>query len=240
MKRTLSVFSTMAAGILSLPAAAQEHHPWGYEGEGSPSAWAELSEEFRECGLGQQQSPIDIISSEAIGAAFEPVDLHWQSFNTHSLGGYAEMGGVRYELLQFHFHHQSEHMIDGHNTPMEVHFVHASEAGNLLMLGVLLEAGAPDPTVEAVWSVVPREGEEIAGEGEIDPSSLLPVDRGSFRYEGSLTTPPCSQIVTWNVYAHADELSSAQIELFAGLYENDARPVQPLNRRFVLSDDAER
>jgi len=81
--------------------------------------------------------------------------------------------------------------------------------------------------------------EETAGTEAIDVSSLLPADRGSFRYEGSLTTPPCSEIVTWNVFVHPTELSSEEIEAFASLYPNDARPVQPLNRRFVLDNDTD-
>jgi carbonic anhydrase len=229
------------------PAVAAEGPHWGYEGAEDPTHWGELADEFKECAAGQEQSPIDIVPARAIPAEFNPVELHWQAFtptvvdnghtiqvNTGGKGGYAELNGTRYELAQFHFHHESEHTIDGEHAPLEVHFVHQSEAGDLLVLGVMLEQGdesAALKTVEAAW---PKAGSEVALADTVDPSNMIPAEADSFRYQGSLTTPPCSQVVTWNVYTTPTEVSDEQVAVFAEHYANNARPVQPLNRRFLL------
>ena len=236
----------LALAALVAPAAAQDHH-WGYEGDGDPSHWGDLAEEYKECGIGQEQSPIDIVPANAIQADFRPAEVHWTAFapaivdnghaiqvNTNGKGGYAELNGVSYELLQFHFHHKSEHTVDGFHSPLEVHFVHKSEAGDLLVLGVLMNEGSASAALEAVQSAWPAVGAEVDSEAMLDPANLLPAGTASFRYQGSLTTPPCSQTVTWNVYAEPVDISGEQIALFASRYANNARPVQPLNRRFLL------
>jgi carbonic anhydrase len=146
------------------------------------------------------------------------------------------MGGVDYALVQLHFHHLSEHTLDGAHMPMEAHFVHRSASGDLLVLGVLIQPGAANPVAGEIWPMIPEEEGETAGAGPVDLSALLPDDRHAYRYQGSLTTPPCSETVTWNVFAAPVTLSPAQIDAFAALYENNARPVQPLNRRYILSD----
>lgn len=248
MTSKLIVASLLALVTASMPVMAQDHH-WGYEGESDPSHWGDISEEFKECAIGQEQSPIDIVPAKAVKAEFSPAELHWTPFvptivdnghtvqvNANGQGGYAEMNGVRYDLVQLHFHHESEHTVDGTHSPLEVHFVHKSAAGDLLVLGALLQAGEPNDLMQTVETAWPGVGEEVTLTNSIDPSGLLPADHQSFRYEGSLTTPPCSQIVTWNVYADPVEVSQEQIDLFASHYANNARPVQPLNRRFLLVD----
>ena len=71
-------------------------------------------------------------------------------------------------------------------------------------------------------------------EAEIDLATLIPDDSAIFRYAGSLTTPPCSEIVSWVVFDRPVEVSPIQIEAFAELYPNNYRPTQSTNRRFVL------
>ncbi len=240
--------ASLLAIALCLPAAAAEQHHWGYEGAEDASHWGELSPDWKECGIGQQQSPIDIVKTSAIAADFNAAEVHWMPFvpkivdnghtiqvNTDGRAGYAELNGVKYNLLQFHFHHQSEHTIDGAHSPLEVHFVHQSEAGDLLVLGVLMNEGKLNQAVETIEAAWPAVGAEAGGD-RYDASSMLPANHASFRYQGSLTTPPCSQIVTWNVYADPVEVSAEQVALFASHYANNARPVQPLNRRFLLTD----
>lgn len=243
------VAASLLAVALCLPVAAAEPHHWGYEGAEDPSHWGELTPDWQACGIGQEQSPIDIVPARAIEAEFSPAEVHWTAFtpkivdnghtiqvNTDGKGGYAEVNGTRYNLLQFHFHHQSEHTLDGAHSPLEVHFVHQSEAGDLLVLGVLMNEGAMNTALEHVEAAWPAVGSEVVGSEAFDPSAMLPANAASFRYQGSLTTPPCSQIVTWNVYADPVEVSAEQIALFASHYGNNARPVQPLNRRFLLTN----
>lgn len=212
--------------------------------------WAELSEDNKACGIGHEQSPIDIKLADVIPADFADVEIHWKPFepvvtdnghtiqiNTDGMGGYALLGGVPYDLLQFHFHHLSEHTLDGEHTPMEVHFVHKSKAGDLLVLGVLLRQGdAEEPTIATVWPLVPGPHEISLGSEPIDATTMLPAEFGSFRYAGSLTTPPCSEVVTWNVFADPVYLSESQIQTYRDHYENNYRPVQSLYRRLVLAE----
>lgn len=184
----------------------------------------------------------------AIVTAGRSIDIVWTPFvpeivdNGHSLqvnargeGGFAALDGVRYDLLQFHFHHQSEHTIDGARSPLEVHFVHQSDAGDLLVLGVMMQAGEKNPVFAEVLAAWPETtGSFIAGTDLLNASGLLPAEAAAFHYQGSLTTPPCSQVAFWNVFAQPIEVSEAQIAAFAARYSNNSRPLQPLNRRFVL------
>lgn len=244
--RTLISLAALAAMLT--PAFAEGPH-WGYEGAEDPTHWGDLSDEWKDCAVGNQQSPIDIVPAVAISADFSPAETHWDAFkpsvvdnghtiqvNTKGHGGYAELNGVRYDLAQFHFHHESEHTVDGKHSPLEVHFVHQSEAGDLLVLGVLLKQGAESQALEAIEESWPEVGAEVDEDEMLDPSSLIPADHASYRYQGSLTTPPCSQTVTWNVYTNPVEVSAEQIDEFISHYANNARPVQPLNRRFLLVD----
>ena len=79
-------------------------------------------------------------------------------------------------------------------------------------------------------------GQALAGSEPIDATTMLPAEFGSFRYAGSLTTPPCSEVVTWNVFADPVYLSESQIQTYRDHYENNYRPVQSLYRRLVLAE----
>jgi carbonic anhydrase len=68
---------------------------------------------------------------------------------------------------------------------------------------------------------------------QIDATDLLPMDRGYYTFAGSLTTPPCSEGVTWFVLKNPSTLSTAEIDRFAHLYPASERPLQPLNGRVV-------
>ena len=68
----------------------------------------------------------------------------------------------------------------------------------------------------------------------VDLNRLLPSDRGYYTFTGSLTTPPCSEDVTWFVLKQPVEISKPEESAFAKRYAHNARPVQPLNGRSVL------
>jgi carbonic anhydrase len=138
-------------------------------------------------------------------------------------------------LKQFHFHHPSEEEIDGKRHDMVAHLVHADQDGNLAVVAVLLEKGQASPLLDELWkSVPPQKEKEVAVDNvQINAADLLPSDHGYYTFTGSLTTPPCSENVTWFVLKSPNTLSEAELSQFAKLYPHNARPVQPLNDRSV-------
>jgi carbonic anhydrase len=119
---------------------------------------------------------------------------------------------------------------------MVVHFVHADPDGNLAVVAVLLEQGEDNSLINELWTDLPKEKEkeQLLDNVSINAANLLPVDRGYYTFQGSLTTPPCSENVTWFVLKHPVTLSVGEIEKFGKLYRHDARSTQPLNGRTVL------
>jgi len=249
------LFGVTAAAFCPICATAQSAEPahaagaaphWGYEGEAAPAKWGELSADFKSCSLGTEQTPIDLRA--AIKARPGPVIIGYQKMpltilnNGHTIqvntppGSKLEINGTTYELLQFHFHHPSEHLLAGKAFDMELHFVHKAANGALAVVGVFMRPGAANASLAPIWAAMPgKETPAAAVAGvTVDPSGLLPKTRGYFRYMGSLTTPPCSEGLTWTVLRSPIQVSPEQIRQFASLFPLNARPVQMLNRRFLL------
>jgi len=225
--------------------AQSEGAHWSYEGATAPDAWGDLDAANRVCSAGSQQSPIDIAG--AIKAQLSPLQIAWGKRadsivnNGHTIevnfteGSTLKAGGELYTLLQFHFHRPSEHLINGQNFPMEAHFVHRSTTGTLAVIGVLMATGKVNPVFNKVVSTMPAaEGPAVKADAAIDPNGLLPAKRNYYYYEGSLTTPPCSEVVNWLLLTDPIQVADADVTSFARLYPMNARPVQKVNRRFVL------
>lgn len=234
------------AGLAACPlcaatARASEGAHWSYE---DVQSWGARDPAARACAVGAEQSPIDL--KGAVKADIRAPTLTWkqQAFeivnNGHTIqadaapGSFAVSEGRKFELKQFHFHAPSEHAIQGARTAMEAHFVHAGQDGALLVLGALLSAGAKNQALATIVGAAPeKEGRERL-KSPIDASTLLPKKRGFFRYEGSLTTPPCSEVVNWTVFSTPVDVASADIDAFRKLFPMNARPLQELHRRIVL------
>lgn len=147
------------------------------------------------------------------------------------------ISGEEYKLLQVHFHSPSEHEVYGEHAPMEAHFVHMNNAKQLAVVGVMLVEGETNELVSKLWSYMPAsksEASEISGV-HVNASSLLPRNRDYYHYRGSLTTPPCSEGVRWFVMKDPVEVSRSQVKKFLSVVHENARPVQSLNNRFLLS-----
>ncbi len=229
------------------PDKPESNHPahWTYGGEGGPEHWGELSPDNQLCAVGRQQSPIDL--SGAMSAGIPAPAAHWIPTqgamvvnNGHTIqvdvpeGGNVTLDGKDYTLKQFHFHHPSEHTIDGKQFPLEAHFVHASSDGDLAVIGVMFLEGSANPNLDAIWATAPGREGKAAVAFNIDAAAFMPASGSAFRYEGSLTTPPCSETVHWTVMATPVTASPSQLAAFGALFPHNARPVQPLNRRYVL------
>jgi carbonic anhydrase len=231
-------------------AAAEEHGAphWSYAGQTGPDHWGELRPEFRVCQLGLEQTPIDLADgikgdTGAITFDYRPLPLRIVN-NGHTIQVNAEpgsgctVGGRRYELLQFHFHHPSEHLLAGKPFDLECHLVHQSSTGDLAVAGIFIRPGAKNTALAPVFDAMPRaEGPEQRAAGTVNPGAMLPKNAAYFRYMGSLTTPPCSEGVTWTVFKESVEASPDQIRQFAALFANNARPVHGRNRRFLIESD---
>jgi carbonic anhydrase len=245
------LFKIICCGLaLTAAGGAQEpahpEHTWDYSEAKGPSHWGELKLEFAPCKNGHHQSPIDIRNPQK--AELPPIQFDYKPSvldiidNGHTIminyapGSFISVGGKKYELKQFHFHRPSEEKINGKGGAMTIHFVHADQEGRLAVVAVLLERGQGNSLVDELWSHLPKEKEkeEVLNNVKIDAAALLPADRGYYTFSGSLTTPPCSEDVTWFVLKHSVSVSDAEIEQFSKLYRNDARPTQPLNDRVVL------
>jgi carbonic anhydrase len=153
-------------------------------------------------------------------------------------GNFIDIGGRRFELLQFHFHRPSEERIDGRQFELSVHLVHKDSEGKLAGVGVLLGKGAAQPVLQTVWSNLPLEkNQEAKARATLDPAQLLPSDRRYYTYMGSLTTPPCSEGVQWVVLRSPVSATPEQIDLFSRLYPMNARPVQSAAGRRILQSN---
>jgi len=157
-------------------------------------------------------------------------------FNVTPTGSNTLMiGDQAYTLLQFHAHTPSEHTLDGRSFPMEVHFVHQNEAGQLAVVGVMIEQVDGDSPYAPVATAISSDAGSVAA---LDVRSLLPESLGYFQYPGSLTTPPCSEGVAWNVLAQPVGMTAEQIAVFANAHGVTNRPVQPLGERMIHSEVA--
>jgi len=239
----LSVFIS-----LSLVACAQKQiaRHWEYEGEHGSAHWGALKPEYSLCGDGMAQSPINISKSyktdlDSIGFSYKDTPLKIIN-NGHTIkvkykpGSTVTIDGEKYKLLQFHFHNPSEHEVEGKSYDMEMHLVHKNESDELAVVGVFIERGKHNNTIQTLWYNLPEEinKEKAVDTIKVNAADLLPDDRSYYRYYGSLTTPPCSEGVNWNVLKSPIEMSDAQIKKFESVIGYNSRPVQPVNKRFVL------
>ena len=232
---------------------------WSYEGEKGPKFWGKLDPEFSLCADGPNQSPIDIAKTSPaslpkLRAKFSPSELrivHHEHVadeinNGHTIqvnyseGATLTIGDSIFDLVQFHFHAPSEHTVHGKHYPMEMHYVLRSSSGALAVVGVFIEQGAHNAAFDPIWSNLPtKKGEESHFEHiQVNVDDFLPHNNKglSYRYDGSLTTPPCSEGVKWMVLKTPIQLSAEQIGRFTAIVKGNNRPVQPLHHRVIVTD----
>jgi carbonic anhydrase len=249
MKSSNAARSTILACALALlPVCAHSeegHHEWDYGAQHGPKHWGELKPEFESCALGKEQSPIDI--RNAVHAKLEPIRFDYHPTPLHIIdnghtiqvnyapGSSITVGEQRYELVQFHFHKPSEEKVNGKGYPMVAHLVHKNSSGALAVVAVLLKQGHENTLVKTLWTNLPREKdkEKVAEKASINAARLIPANHAYHKFAGSLTTPPCSEGVTWFVLVSPMQVSEAQVARFGKIYSANARPVQPLNGRTV-------
>src|SRR5688500_8672567 len=157
--------------------------------------------------------------------------------NVNSGAGSLTLSGHEWNLAQFHFHTPSEHLLNGHATPMEMHLVFSDAASNLLVVGRWIEKGAFNSALDPIFSHIPQTTADTLHVDHFNLNTLLPDNLESFRYSGSLTTSPFTEGVTWIDLAEPMNMSAAQINAFSSLFpDGDSREIQALNGRIILTD----
>jgi carbonic anhydrase len=215
---------------------------WGYEGDNGPEHWGDA---FPVCGKGKKQSPLNIIgpfekSKDTLSVDYKEGPLKMLN-NGHTIqvniepGSTLTIGKESFDLLQFHFHRPSEEQVDGKNASMVAHFVHKSKEGKLAVIGVMLNEGKDSAAIKTLWAnLPPKEGEEfLPAKVTFNPASLLPKEMGFYNYEGSLTTPPCTEGVQFYILKTPVDISKQQLAKFP--FKLNARPVQSLNGRKITA-----
>ncbi|MCE0494911.1 carbonic anhydrase [Vibrio salinus] len=217
---------------------------WGYEGEHGPDHWGSVS---KTCAEGVNQSPIDV--AKVAKAQLKPLKFHYTgkvtdlTNNGHSLQATVTgdntltIDGDVFELKQFHFHTPSENLINHHQYPLEAHFVHADKNGNLAVVAVMYEMGDKNSELDKLTSSLPTVHKTQKLTAPFDVSDMLPANVDKYyRFNGSLTTPPCSEGVRWFVIKQTGTLSAEQEKALKGMMGHNNRPVQKRNARLVVEN----
>jgi carbonic anhydrase len=223
---------------------------WGYTGHEGPANWGDLSADYSLCKSGKSQSPININSEVTVESeGLEKIGFDYSTGissvinNGHTIqvnfdeGSSITIDGIKFPLVQLHFHTPSENQINGKEFPLEGHFVHATKDGSLAVIGLMFEDGVENPFIKKVWAKMPRQagGKEALSISANEVNALLPKDKEYYRFNGSLTTPPCSEGVRWLVLKNYSTISKAQTKEFLDVFNHaNNRPVQPINARKVI------
>lgn len=235
------IFCLALLSLASPSFADNKSHHWTYA---DVKEWGEITE-FETCKFGKQQSPIDIIKQEvkksglpAIYAQYKPSKAkiinngHTIQINLTAAGSF-RLKNAEYKLVQLHFHTPSEEKINGKNYPMGAHLVHKSADGHLAVIALLIKQGKENAALKNVFLNLPTTENTTDLVTEVNVGHILPGSLKYYRFNGSLTTPPCSEQVVWHVVEKPIELSKTQINAFRKIFKNNARPIQPLNERVV-------
>jgi carbonic anhydrase len=222
---------------------------WGYTGKTGPSHWAELSKEYAVCHDGHHQSPVNITKS--VKAKLPPLEFNYHPIpliienNGHTIkvttnkAGDLKIGEKTYHLIQFHTHEPSEEAINGKRSAMVIHLVHQDDNNHLAVVAILFDEGdTTNPLLDKLVKFLPKRPSEPQSHQElIDINQLLPTERDYYTYEGSLTIPPCTEEVKWIVLKQQMPIAAIDLIQYQKLYPRNARPLQPLNDREVLSSN---
>ena len=247
MTNKLHLATALSLALLCSPAFATE---WGYEH--GTEGWGELDPAFATCTSGHQQSPVDVVQSKSTAPSTVPA-LHF-NYATHAAftidhlghtvqatvpaGNSLTIGSKVYQLVQFHFHTPSENFLDGEQYPLELHMVHRASDNTLAVVGVFFDEGAADTQLQKLVAVLPHEEGQQGNVTAFNLRSLVPAGR-IHRFKGSLTTPPCSENVSWHVVSTRKHASLQQLAAFSALFSGpefpggNRRPVHSLNGRAI-------
>ncbi len=241
----LPLSSTLLFTLTACVSDRTDQAHWGYTGAQGPENWQNLSPEFSACG-GKNQSPVNLTGF--VEARLTPLKFAYRgggkeiTNNGHSVqvnyapGSALSIGNETFALKQFHFHSPSENQINGKSYPLEAHFVHTNKAGEIAVVAVLYREGRENKKLAEFWSQLPEKQHDTKQlDKVVNAALLLPRNKAYYYFNGSLTTPPCTEGVRWFVFKKALSVSKEQIEAFSHvIHEKNNRPLQPKNARLIL------
>ncbi|KAL6906099.1 hypothetical protein ACP4OV_003700 [Aristida adscensionis] len=222
-----------------------------------PENWGKLGPEYKLCTEGKQQSPINIDTKTVVSAPnLDTLNRTYAATNAILINnghdimmtfegkvGTITVAGKAYNFVRVHWHSPSEHTINGQRYPLEMHLIHKSDDGAYAVIAILYQYGPPDSFYYQFKNALGEMAKEKCDFKQEDSQVAVGVAHlrslqkrtGSyFRYTGSLTTPPCTENVVWNILGKVRQIAKEQVALLAApLPEKDARPAQPLNGRQV-------
>jgi len=218
---------------------------WNYQGELGPKNWGSLSEDFSACKLGKEQSPINI--GKTIKGENGHIDFNYgmTSLNLQNTGNtiqvnYDEGSNIiidnqTYDLKQFNFHSSSENTINGKSYPLEMQLIHINKKGKIAVIAIMFKEGQENKSLNKIWDYLPsKKGEfDKSKSHRINIASLIPMKTSYYKWSGSLTTPPCSENVSWHLLKAPINISKRQIHKITTIMGSNNRPIQDLNGRSV-------
>ncbi len=240
MKKTLL---SLSLSLLTLSVAQASEWGYGDDNPHGPAHWGDIAQD---CAMTKNQSPINI--DTITDAALDNLDIHYSgkvvglTNNGHTLQAQVEgkntltVDGKTFELQQFHFHTPSENQIRNHQYPLEAHFVHANKDGELVVLAVMFDGDASNAQLDTLIRHIPQQNTTTFFPDGFEVRQLLPDTDDYYRFNGSLTTPPCTEGVRWFILKETQALSTSQSEALMKVMGHNNRPLQPLNARTVLSN----
>jgi len=258
-------FSVLAITLLLVGTSADDlveelnSISFGYTGVHGPEKWGSLSPLFSACSNGKRQSPVNIVKNKVVrNKNLKPLTRDYSTANATLVNNGFNIGllfeenvgvlvadGKNFSLKQMHWHSPSEHRINGEQFPTELHMVHKAADGSFAVVSILYQYGDADPLLSKIKNELNELAKEVCAKNEeshipvkaLDTKHMEKKTRKYYRYIGSLTTPPCTENVTWSILGKVRSISKEQVELLQAPLDStckkNSRPLQELNGRQI-------
>lgn len=228
------------------PTKSASSNNWSYTGKTGPDQWGKLSAEYATCSSGVNQSPVTFDAT--IHAALKPIRVI-HKFPAKEIvaipkglrvlfkeGNMMVLDKSAFQLKHLDVHAPSEHQLNGQSYPLEIQLWHEDNKKNVAIMSILFKTGEANAELAELLAQLPKKaGETIKIKTRLTPKELMPTNPQYYRYNGSLTTPPCSEGIRWIVMKTPLQASNEQVKaITSAIGGPNNRPSQPLHGRSVL------
>lgn len=217
---------------------------WGYYGKNNPANWGKVSEEYKFCQYGFNQSPIDISTDLTKDFIDNPLKFFYNknevekfrlkyNFRFNFYGkSYLQRNSKKYSLRYLIFHHPSEHLLESKNHSLEMQIYHKSEDEQWLVVSYFLEINDDFKKNNQKFEKLINFVNDNKKEDLLNLADIIDDNGSIFFYEGSYTTPPCYEGVKWYIFSKPILLSKDQMMTLIKktiFVKSNARQVQKFN-----------